>query len=95
MCVSSDQEAKVTPLTSKVDSILSLHIPHIPLTIKDVFLDWAWKLKALRMIKKNKIVLRFFTFKKIINRCHIVLFKINKYSFFITNSKLLKKKFSR
>ena len=64
-CVSSDQETKVTPLTSKVDSILSLHIPHIPLTIKDVFLDWAWKLNAQKINKKDKSVFSFFMFKKL------------------------------
>jgi len=36
------------------------------LTIKDVFLDCAWKLKALKMNKKNKSVLSFFMFKKLL-----------------------------
>jgi len=36
------------------------------LTINDVFLDCAWKLKALKMNKKNKSVLSFFMFKKLL-----------------------------
>ena len=41
--VVSDQEAKTTPFTSSAFSILSLHIPHFPLTKNEVFLVCALK----------------------------------------------------
>ena len=38
-------------------------LEHWPLTTKDVFIDWAWKLSALKKIKKSENVLNFFMFK--------------------------------